>query len=465
MKKKTIWIISILLLIIVVLLVLKKKGVIGGEEGTKVAIENAELRTIIETVNASGKIYPEVEVKISSDVSGEITELTVAEGDSVQRGQVVARVYADIYNIQEQQAAAVVNQQRYQVENTQAQLEGLRSAMQQAESQYNRQKKLLDGKVISRQEFEVAENAYLSAKANYNAALRGIDAGNASVASAKANLQRAAKDLSRTTIVSPMSGIVSLLNVKKGERVVGTAQMAGTEMMRIADMNRLEIRVDVPENDVPKVHLGDSALISVDAYLDRKFKGLVYQIASSNTGAVNASSSASSNEVTNYKVYIRLLPESYADLIDPAKPRSFPFRPGMTASADIQTKVHTNVVSVPINAVTTRGKDEKKEGDAAKKKDGEASKEPKGTGMDDKAPAADGDEKDVVVFVYDKATGTVKKLKVETGIQDTRYIEVTKGLSKGQVIVSEPYNVIFRILNDGMKVLVVDKAKLFEAKN
>lgn len=458
MKKKTLWIIVSLVVAIIALVVLKKTGVIGEQEGVKVAVEEVGSRTIIETVNASGKIYPEIEVKMSSDVSGEITELTVAEGDSVRRGQVLARVYADIYNIQQQQAAAVVSQNKFQVANTEAQLQGLKSAMEQTQAQYNRQKKLLDGKVISRQEFEVAENAYNNAKASYNAALRSIDAAKAQVASAQANLQRASKDVSRTTIVSPMDGVVSLLNVKKGERVVGTAQMAGTEMMRIADMSRLEIRVDVTENDIPKVHIGDSALISVDAYLNRKFKGVVYQIASSNTGAVTASASASSNEVTNYKVYIRLLPESYADLIDPTKPRSFPFRPGMTASADIQTKVRANVLSVPINAVATRDKNDKK---AAAKK--EEKKE--GAGMDDAAPVSgDEDEKDIVVFVYDKATTTVKKVVVKTGIQDTRYIEITGGLTKAQQVVSEPYNVIFRTLNDGMKVIVVDKSKLFEVK-
>ncbi|WP_416439428.1 efflux RND transporter periplasmic adaptor subunit [Phnomibacter sp. MR] len=458
MKKKTIWIVSILVVALVVLVVLKKTGTIGGEDGVKVAVELADSRTIIETVNASGKIYPEIEVKMSSDVSGEITELTVAEGDSVRRGQVLARVYADIYNIQQQQAAAVVNQNQFQVANTEAQLQGLKSAMDQALAQYNRQKKLLDGKVISRQEFEVAENAYNNARASYNAALRSIDAAKAQVASSQANLQRASKDVSRTTIVSPMDGVVSLLNVKKGERVVGTAQMAGTEMMRIADMSRLEIRVDVTENDVPKVHIGDSALISVDAYLGRKFKGVVYQIASSNTGAVSAGA-ASSNEVTNYKVYIRLLPESYADLIDPSKPRNFPFRPGMTASADIQTKIRTNVLGVPINAVATRDKGDKKTTD-------NKSDKPKGAGMDDAAPASSEDEeKDVVVFVYDKATSTVKKVIVKTGIQDTRFIEITSGLTKGQQVVSEPYNVIFRTLNDGMKVIVVDKAKLFEVKD
>ncbi|MCU0334461.1 MAG: efflux RND transporter periplasmic adaptor subunit [Chitinophagaceae bacterium] len=460
-KRTTFWIIGSLVGFIVLLIALKKGGVIGTEEGTKVAVEAADQRTIIETVNASGKIYPEIEVKISSDVSGEITELTVLEGDSVRRGQVLARVFADLLNLQQQQASAVVNQQQYQVANAEAQLEGLRSAMQQAQAQYDRQKKLLEGKVISRQEFEVAENTYNNAKASYTATMRQIDAAKAQVASARANLQRASTDVSRTTIVAPMDGVVSLLNVKKGERVVGTAQMAGTEMMRIADMSRLEVRVDVTENDIPKVHIGDSALISVDAYLNRKFKGIVYQIASSNNGAAGAGAAVqSANEVTNYKVYIRLLPASYADLIDPSKPRNFPFRPGMTASADIQTRVKTGVLSVPINAVTTRDKNEKKDGDAKKKE------EKKGAGQDDTAPASsEEEEKDVVVFVYDKATNTVKKAVIKTGVQDTRYIEVVSGLQKGQQVVSEPYNVIFRTLKDGTKVTVVDKNKLFEVKD
>ncbi len=457
MKKKTIWIIGGAILLIGLLIGLKKAGIIGAEDSTKVAVEAAENRTIIETVNASGKIYPEIEVKISSDVSGEITQLTVEEGDSVKRGQVLARVYADIYSIQQQQAAAQVNQQQYQVANSQAQLSALKSTMEQTEAQYNRQKQLLAGKVISRQEFEVAENNYRTAQANYNAALKGIDAARAGVNSARANLQRASKDLSRTTLVAPMDGVVSLLNVKEGERVVGTAQMAGTEMMRVADMSRMEVRVDVTENDIPKVHIGDSALVSVDAYLGRKFKGVVYQIASSNTGAASAVSSATtSTDVTNYKVFIRLLPESYADLIDPSKPKAFPFRPGMTASADIQTKVKRDILSVPINAVTTRDKDGMKSNSSAENENADAGS--------DQVSGDEDDSKEIVVFVLDKATNKVKKVNVSTGIQDTRYIEVLSGLTKGQEVVSEPYNVIFRTLKDDMQVQVVPKDKIFETK-
>ena len=227
--------------------------------------------------------------------------------------------------------------------------------MEFAEKTYNRQKQLVDEKVISRSEFEQAENAYRSAKANYNAALQGIRSGQAGVASARASLDRASKDVSRTVVTAPMDGVVSLLNVKKGERVVGNSMMAGTEMMRIADMSRIEVRVDVGENDIPKVHLGDSAIIEVDAYTNRKFKGIVTQIASSSVNAGAATQVSGTTDVTNYKVYIRLLPDSYKDLMTPGS-KTFPFRPGMTASADIQTKRKSNVLAVEINAVTTREK-------------------------------------------------------------------------------------------------------------
>lgn len=460
MSKKTYWIVGILAVLVVGLIVAKKMGWIGEEEGVKVAIEKVEKRVITETVNASGRIFPEVEVKVSSDVSGEITELTVLEGDSVQRGQVIARIYADILNTQQQQAAAVVSQQQFQVANVEAQIAGLQSAVDIAQANYDRQKKLLSERVISQSEFEQADNQLKAARANLNAALRNKSATMAGVQSAQANLQRTQKDVSRTTIVAPMEGIVTLLNVKKGERVVGTAQMAGTEMMRIADMNKIEIRVDVTENDIPKVNIGDSAIVNVDAYIERKFKGIVYQIASSQTGAATASSTgaATTNEVTNYKVFIRLLPESYADLIDPNKPRNFPFRPGMTASADIQTTTKSNILTVPINAVTTRNKNEDKKGDNKDEKNGSAA------GNSDATTPMDDEDKQIVVFVYDKTTQTVRKVVVETGIQDTRYIEILSGLKEGQEVVTEPYNVIYRTLKDDLKVLVVDKEKLFQVK-
>ncbi|MCG9900087.1 MAG: efflux RND transporter periplasmic adaptor subunit [Hydrotalea sp.] len=453
MSKKIIWVIVALVAVLLILVGLKKGGVIGKEEGVEVTTEKVVTRTIIETVNASGKVYPEVEVKVSPDISGEIVELTVNEGDSVSRGQVLARIYADILSTQKDQASAIVSQQQAQVSNSVAQLGALRANLAQAEANYNRQKKLYEEKVISKLEYEQAEQAYKSAQANLNAAIEGINGLKAAVKSAEAQLNRANKDVSRTTIVAPMNGVVSLLAVKKGERVVGTAQMAGTEMMRIADMSSFEVRVDVGENDITKVKIGDTALVEVDAYNNRKFKGVVYKIA--NPQLNSATGVASSNEVTNYKVHIRLMPESYKDLI--SSKNRFPFRPGMTASADIQTKTKRDVVAVALNAVTTR--DSKKESNSSEKSEGE---------KNDKAPAetsdkSSSDDIEEVVFVL-QADATVKKVKVKTDIQDLNHIEILSGLKVGDEVIVGPYNVVSKSLKEGDKVKVVKKDKLFEQK-
>ena len=457
MKKKTLWILISVVVLIVLLLGLKSAGVIGKEEGTKVATEKVVTRTISETVTASGKIFPEIEVKVSPDISGEITELSVLEGDSVTKGMVLAKIYGDIYTTQKNQAAAVVNQQVATVENNRAMLESLQSAQELAQKTFDRQKLLLADKVISSSEFEQADNALRAAKANYNAALQGIRSGQASVQSAQASLERANKDLSRTAILSPMNGVVSLLSVKKGERVVGNSMMAGTEIMRIADMSKIEVRVDVGENDIPKVKLGDSALIEVDAYTNRKFKGVVTQIASSSGASATAlNGGGTSTDVTNYKVYIRILPESYQDLFDKNRPRNFPFRPGMTASADIMTKTKAGVVTVPINAVTTREK-------GTDNVVGNKTNEKKEAGIQEAEPKSGlSSDLDEVVFVL-QANGTVKKVKVKTDIQDINYIEVTEGLKVGDEVITSPYNIISKTLKDGMKVQVVPKEKLFEA--
>ena len=455
MKRKLLWIIGTLVAIIILLIVLKSFGIIGKDEGVKVATEKVTRRTISETVNASGKVYPEIEVKVSPDVSGEIVDLEVEEGDSVRRGQTLARIYADIYTSQRDQASAIVSQQQAIVDNNRAQLESLKSAMSLAERTYNRQKQLLDEKVISAAEFEQAENAFAAARANYNAALQGIRSGQAGVESARSSLIRANKDLSRTVVIAPMDGVVSLLNVKKGERVVGNSMMAGTEMMRIADMSKIEVRVDVGENDIPKVHLGDSAMVEVDAYNNRKFKGVVTQIASSSATA--AQPATTTNDVTNYKVYIRLSPESYKDLIDPSRPKAFPFRPGMTASADIYTKTKENILAVSINAVTTRekGTDNVANENKDEKKPEEGLQESEKTGL-----SSDLDE---VVFIL-QPDKTVRKVTVKTDIQDINYIEVVQGLQEGTEVITAPYNVISKMLKDGMKVQVVTKDKLFETK-
>lgn len=457
MSKSLKWIITSLVIVIILLVILKKTGVIGKDEGIKVSTEKASIRTIVETVNASGKVYPEVEVKMSPDISGEIVELNVAEGDSVKKGQVLARIYADIYATQRDQAAAVVNQQVAGVANASASIEALKARLDEASKTYNMQKELFDEKVISRSEFNTAEAAFKSAEANYNAARQNIVGSQAGVQGARAGLAKANKDISRATLVSPMDGVISLLNVKKGERVVGSSLMAGTEMMRIADLNKIEVRVDVGENDIPKVHLGDSASIDVDAYYNRKFKGIVTQIASSNTGAANQPSLNTGTDVTNYKVYIRLLPETYRDLIDPSKPKSFPFRPGMSASADIKTKTHENRLAVPLNAVTTRDKSDTgkvTKNQSSRTTTDETSDAPSVTNVDDL---------EEVVFVVQK-DGTVKKVKVRTDIQDINYIEILSGLNAGDEVVTNPFNVVSKTLKDGMKVKVVPKDQLFEVK-
>lgn len=458
MNKTLKWIIITLVGLIVLLVILKKAGVIGKDEGIKVTAEKVARRNITETVNASGKVYPVVEVKMSPDISGEIVELNVKEGDSVKKGQVLARIYGDIYATQRDQAAAIVTQQKAQLANSQASIGALQAQLDQAKKTYDMQKQLYDEKVISANEFNTADASYKAALANYNAAKQGINASEAGVLSAQAALAKANKDISLATLVSPMDGVISLLNVKKGERVVGSSMMAGTEMMRIADMNEMEVRVDVGEDDIPKVHLGDTASIEVDAYNDRKFLGIVTEIASSNNGAANQTSTTTttSTDVTNYKVYIRLQKSSYKDLIDPAHPNHFPFRPGMSATADIQTRTQMNVLSIPINAVTTRAKNDSSGITSNKITNPLDNVQPGAT-------AVTGNDLDEVVFQV-MADGTVQKKVVTTGIQDINYIEITSGVKEGDELVTGPYDVVSKILKNKDKVKVVPKSELFDQK-
>ena len=448
MSKTVKWILIGSAVLVIVLVALKYAGVFGKDEGIKVTAEKAQNRTITEIVNASGKIYPEIEVKVSPDISGEITELMVQEGDTVRRGQLLARIYADIYSIQANQASSGVMQSQAQVANSQAAIDALKAQMEQSEKTFKMQKQLFDDKVISANEFNVAEGGYKTAQANFNAAKQGIRGGQAAVRSAQASLAKANKDLGRTEIVAPMNGVISLLSVKKGEKVAGNSFNVGTEMLRIADMSKIEIRVDVGESDVPKVHLNDSAIVTVDAYTDRKFRGIVTQIASSNNGASTQTLLANtSTDVTNYKVYIRLLPESYTDLLGKG---SYPFRPGMSASADIQTKTHHNVLSIPINAVTTRDRNDTIKNDK-KPVDGIS------------AVPSNVDDLDVLVFILN-ADGTVRKAKVKTSIQDINNIEVTEGLKVNEMVITGPYDIVSKTLKEKDKVKVVEKKELFTQK-
>jgi len=451
MNKKVKWILIILAGLIVVLLIGKLLVGGGDKGGTKVSTEKAAKRTIIETVNASGKIYPEVEVKISPDISGEVTELNVEEGDSVKKGQVLARIYADIYALQRDEAASRVSQSAATVDNSKAALDALKASLDQAQQTYERNKTLYDQKVISKAELEQYELTYRSAKANYNAAQQNIKSLQAGVQNSQTGLTKANKDLSRTTLTAPMNGVISSLKVKKGERVAGNSFNVGTEMMTVADMNVLEVRVDVGENDIVKVNIGDSVDVEVDAYNNRKFKGIVTKIASSTAGT---SSSTTSNDVTNYEVRIRLDKESYKDLAE----KKFPFRPGMNASADIKTRRVDNVLAVPIASVNARVKGSDKSA-ADKKKEDQQKKDDDGVTEDNKTSS--GSDLEEVVFILQKE-GTVKKAVVKSGVQDINYIEILSGLKEGDEIITGPYTAISKTLKDGMKVKVAPKDKLFE---
>ena len=451
MNKKLKWILIILGVLALVFVGLKMSN--SGDKKIKVDTEKAVKRTIIETVNASGKVYPEIEVKISPDISGEITELNVEEGDSVKKGQLLARIYADIYALQRDEAASRVNQSAATVDNSQAAIEALKANLDLAQQTYNRNKKLFDDKVISKAELEQFETTLKSAQANYNAAQQNIKSLKAGVQSTQVGLSRANKDLSRTTLVAPMDGVISSLKIKKGERVAGNSFNVGTEMMTVADMSVLEVRVDVGENDIVKISIGDSADVEVDAYNNRKFKGVVTKIASS----TKSSALASTNDVTNYEVRIRLDKDSYKDLSS----RTFPFRPGMNASADIKTRRVENVLAVPIAAVSARvkGSDQSM---ADKKKEKESSKD-ENEAQNQNGVVVEGDELEEVAFVL-MPDGTVKKTVVKTGVQDINYIEILSGLKEGEELVTAPYAAVSKDLKDGAKVTVVPKDKLFDKK-
>lgn len=449
MNKSLKWILIVVGVLAVLFVGAKMLGG-SSKTGTKVTAEKAQKRTIIETVNASGKVYPEVEVKISPDISGEIVELNVQEGDSVKRGQVLARIYADIYSSQRDEAAARVTQSQATVANSEASINALKAQLDQAKLTYDRYKGLHDEKVISDAEFEQYETQYRTAQSQYNAAQQNIRSLRAATQSTRTSLEAANKNLSRTLLVSPMNGVISSLSVKKGERVAGNSFALGTEMMRVAEMDVMEVRVDVGENDIVKVNIGDSADVEVEAYNNRKFKGVVTQIASSTKTAQTAT-----GDVTNYEVRIRIDPSSYSDLVDPSKPKKFPFRPGMNASADIKTKRKDNVVSVPIASVAARVKGSDKSV-ADEKKEKEKSKDPNAEEVN-----VSGDDLEEVVFII-KQDGTVEKRIVTTGIQDVNYIEITTGLKEGEQIVTAPFDAVNKTMKSGDKVNIVPKDKLFQ---
>jgi HlyD family secretion protein len=421
--------------LIVFAVVGKKAGWFGGKAEIKVSVEKPQLRTITEIVTASGKIQPETEVKISPDVSGEIVELNVKEGDEVKKGDLLLKIKPDIYVSAVDRARASVNSAKANQANSEAYLKQIKAKLTQTKNAYERNKVLWDQETISKADYESSLSSFEMVKAELDAAKKSVDASRFSVVSAEATLSEAEENLRKTTIYAPMSGTISMLNVERGERVVGTMQMAGTEMLRIANLDRMEVKVDVNENDIVKVKLKDTALVEVDAYLGETFKGVVTEIANS----ANVSG-MSTDQVTSFDVKVLLLKDSYKHLIN--KNNLNPFRPGMSASIDIQTNTKENILTIPIQAVTTRVDSTEKNTDVVADVDNELNE---------------------VVFVVSNDSALIRDVK--TGIQDNKYIEITDGLKETDQVVTAPYSAISRKLKNGSFVKVVDKDKLFNEKD
>jgi HlyD family secretion protein len=426
----------------------KQKGWIGKGDVLQVAVEKATKRNIVETVTASGKINPHTEVKLSSEVSGEIIELSAHEGDSIKKGQLLCVINPNVYDAIVKQTAASVDQMKANLASSKANLIQTKAAFDQAKRNYERNKTLHDEKVVSDADFEAAKLSLDQADANYQSSLEQVNANDFSVKSAEAQLNQADDNLNKTKIFAPMSGIISLVNVKLGERVVGTAQMAGTELIRIADLNYMQAEVDVNENDVLRITLGDTADIEVDAYVKKKFKGVVTEVSYSSTSA--AATVVSTTQATNFTVKVKVLRESYADLINPKIGKLYPFRPGMSTTVDIKTESHSNVISVPIQSVTTRQEKD------LKQKDEDYAK----TTHAQKSSGSEKKEASEIVFVVDG--GKVKAKEVTTGIQDANYIEIKTGLSENETVVKAPFKLISKTLKDGDAVQVVDEKDLFK---
>ncbi|NMC38235.1 MAG: efflux RND transporter periplasmic adaptor subunit [Bacteroidales bacterium] len=412
---------KILIPLVVVLLIFaivgKKMGWFGKAASVKVAVETAERRVIVETITANGKIQPEKEVKITPDVSGEIVELTVKEGDQVEKGQLLLRIKPDVYISQKDRSLAAISSARARLAQAEAQFI-------QAELTFKRTEQLFREETISKSEFEQAEASYRVAKAE-------VDAARFSIVSAEASVKEANENLIKTSIYSPMTGTVSMLLVELGERVAGTGLMAGTEMLRVADLSRMEAQVEVNENDIPSVKLGDTATIEVDAYPDYKFKGIVTEIASS-----AKTTGISADQVTNFDVKILVLPESYQNM--EGGPAGHPLRPGMSATVDIQTRTKSGVIGVPIESVTTR--------------------------TDTTKVTSTPSDEDIrtIVFITDGERALAKDVK--TGIQDNTYIEIISGVSEGERVISAPFSAISKKLADSSLIEIVKKEDLFSVK-
>jgi len=442
--------------ILLLLVVGRKAGWFGDSDSIKVTAEKITRETITEIVSASGKVQPEVEVKISADVSGEVVDIFVKEGDIVTKGTLLAKINPEIYMSALDRMVASVNSSKANLENAKSRLRQIESQFIKTELAYNRNKKLYDEKVISASEFEIAKSAYEVAKAEVDAAKQSIAASEFGVKSAEASLKESKENLNKTSIFAPVTGTISKLSVEKGERVVGTEMMAGTEVLRLANLNEMEVSVDVSETDIIRVNLGDTAVIDIDAYLNRKFKGVVTEIANS----ANTVQGLSTDQVTNFTVKIRIIRDSYMDLIPQDKPTYSPFRPGMSATVDIQTKKVSNVLAAPIQAVTTRDTSAKAAATTKVKKEDQEEESSEET-EDSKKQTSEPEVTTVTECVFVIKNGEVSLRPVKTGIQDNLHIEVISGVSEGEEVVTGPYNAVSRLLKKGDKVQVVSKEELF----
>ena len=409
-------------LILVSILIYIVKNRSRGE--LEVNVGKVENRTIISTVSANGKIRPEAEVKISADVSGEITELYIEEGDTVKEGQLLLKINPDLYLTSRDRARAGVSSSQSNLKTSQAQLTQAQARLTEQEAAYARNKQLYTDKVLSQAEYDVAKSAYAIAQSEVKAAQERISAARFGIQNSQATLTEANKTLGRTSIYAPSNGVVSALNNEKGERVVGTAQMAGTEIMVISNFNNMEVIVDVNENDILQVKKGDTSLVEVDAYSDRKFKGIVTEISkSANSSGVQMST----DQVTNFEVKVRLLKSSYVDLLEVS---TAPFLPGMSANVEIQTLVKDNIPCLPIEAVGTRV-------------------------QEDSANISTEEELDEVVFSISKSKAVLNIVK--TGIQDSRYIEIREGLKVGDKVIVGPYDAVSKKLDNDQKIKITEK--------
>lgn len=426
-----------------------KLGWFGDGGVQSVSVDAVEEKTVFELVSASGKVQPEFEVKLSSEVSGEIIELNVKEGDVVKKGDVLCRVRPDLLQSSFNQVAANVSQQQANLAASKQVLKQQEANLVNLEIIYNRSNELFEKRVISASEMDKARADYEAARASLESQKQQVVAAGFGVNQSQAQLEEAGNSLARTTIYAPADGVISLLSIELGERVVGTAQMAGTEIMRIANMSTMEVNVEVNENDINRVREGNEATIEVDAFQGRKFKGIVTEISSSSTSTATATGSTV-EQVTNFNVKVRIEASSYEDLLDESKANSSPFRPGLSATVQIHTKSDKGL-SVPIQSVTVRAKDDKK--DEEKKPTDEADAK----ANDSKAEENEDDMKEYV-FVLDGET--VKMVEVTTGIQDDQFIIVKSGLKAKDEVVSRPFNAISKTLKDGDRVKKVASSEL-----